>query len=101
MHISGEYLHLHPDKIDCSVRLVVRPQLKALHYTGGDNRYTRRAVPLKIAAFSAGDAPAAIRLKAFHNAAYPIPIFSTGKLLSTMQRSGPKSSMQGSIYGRQ
>ena len=38
-----------------------------------------------------------LRLNAFHSAAQPIPIFSTGKLLSNMQRCGPNSSMQVSI----
>ena len=50
---------------------------------------------------SSADARAAMRLNAFHSAEYPIPIFSTGKLLSNMQRAGPKRSMQVSIYGRQ
>ena len=63
----------------------VRPQSR---------RYTRRAVPLNKASFSSAEAPAAIRLKAFQSVAQPTPIFSTGKLLSNMQRSAPKRSMQ-------
>ena len=38
------------------------------------SRYTRRAVPLNIARFSSAEAPAAMRLSAFHRAAQPIPI---------------------------
>ena len=55
------------------------------------------AVSWNNASFSSADAPAAIRLNAFHSAAHPIPIFSTGKLLSNIQRCGPNSSMQVSI----
>jgi hypothetical protein len=61
------------------------------------SRYTRRAVPLNRASFSSAEAPAAMRLNAFHSAAQLIPIFSTGKLLSNMQRSGPNRSMQVSM----
>ncbi len=61
------------------------------------SRYTRRAVPLSKAVFSSTDAPEAMRLNAFHSVAQPIPIFSTGKLLSNMQRFGPNSSMQVSM----
>lgn len=57
----------------------------------------KASVPLNKACFSASEAPAAIRLKAFHRLTQPVPIFSTGKLLSNMQRSGPKSSMHVSI----
>ena len=49
--------------------------------SGGDvrpSRYTRFAVPLKIAFFSAADAPAVRRLNMFHSAGMPMPIFSTG-----------------------
>ena len=60
----------------------------------------RRAVPLNMASFSSPDAPAAIRLNAFHSATQPIPIFSTGKLLSNMHRRAPNRSMQVSMYGR-
>ncbi len=56
-------------------------------------RYTRRAVPANIACFSAAEAPATMRLNAFQSAAQPMPILSTGKLLSNRQRPGPKSSM--------
>src|SRR5262245_25679038 len=65
------------------------------------NRYARLAVPLKSACLSSSDARAARRLNAFQSAAYPIPIFSTGKFDSNMQRVGPKRSMQNSMYGRQ
>src|SRR2546421_3150546 len=65
------------------------------------SRYARLAVVLKSASFSSADARAAMRLNAFQSAAYPIPIFSTGKLLSNMQRAAPNCSMQGSMYGRQ
>ena len=58
-------------------------------------------MPLKSASLSSAEAPAAMRLNAFQSAAYPIPILSTGKLLSNMQRVGPKRSMQSSMYGRQ
>ena len=58
-------------------------------------------MPLKSASFSAAEALAAMRLNAFHSAAQPMPILSTGKLLSNMQRSAPNSSMHGSMYGRQ
>jgi len=60
-------------------------------------RYTRRAVPLNKASFSSTEAPAARRLKVFHSTAQVIPIFSTGKLLSNIQRSGPNRSMQVSM----
>src|SRR5437660_8983968 len=65
------------------------------------SRYARLAVPLKSASLSSAEARAAMRLNAFQSAAYPIPIFSTGKLLSNMHREGPKRSMQNSMYGRQ
>src|SRR6516162_790516 len=39
-------------------------------------------------------------LNAFHSSVYPPDCLSGGKLLSNMQRSGPKASMQGSIYWR-
>src|SRR5262249_35073474 len=46
------------------------------------SRYTRRAVPLNSSRFSSALAPDAVSLSAFHSAAQPIPILSTGKLLS-------------------
>ena len=55
------------------------------------------AVPLKRSNFSFIVAPAAIRLNAFQSGLYPIPILSTGKLLSNVQRLGPNNSMQGSM----
>ena len=61
------------------------------------SRYTRRAVPLNMARFSSAEAPAAVSFSAFHRAAQPIPILSTGKLLSYMHRFGPKSSMHVSM----
>ena len=42
-----------------------------------------------------------MRLNAFQSAAQPMPILSTGKLLSNRHRLGPKSSMAVSKYGRQ
>src|SRR5207245_495696 len=62
------------------------------------SRYARLAVVLKSASFSSADARPARRLNAFQSAAYPMPIFSTGKLLSNMQRVGPTRSMQNSMY---
>ena len=41
---------------------------------------------------SAGEQPAAIRLKAFHSTGYEHIPLSTGKLLSNMQRVAPNSS---------
>jgi hypothetical protein len=38
-----------------------------------------------------------MRLNAFHSVAWPVPILSTGKLLSKLQRSAPNNSIQGSI----
>jgi hypothetical protein len=61
------------------------------------SRYTRRAVPLNKASFSAAEAPAAMCLKAFQSVPQPTAIFSTGKLLSNMQRSAPNFSMQVSM----
>ena len=43
--------------------------------------------------FQLVEAPAVMRLNAFQSAAQPMPILSTGKLLSKRQRLGPKSSM--------
>ncbi len=64
---------------------------------GHPSRYARRAVPLNSASFSSAEAPAAIRLNAFHSTAQLAPIFSTGKLLSNRQRWAPNNSMQVSI----
>src|SRR5690606_34601755 len=64
------------------------------------SEYTRRAVPAKSAAFSSGEAPDAIRLKAFHSTTQPVPILSTGKLLSNRHRSAPNSSIAVPIQGR-
>ena len=55
--------------------------------------YTRTAVSWNSAAFSAGLKPAASRLKLFQSTRYEQDTLSTGKLLSNMQRSGPKRSM--------
>ena len=41
-----------------------------------------------------------MRLNAFHSVAYPVPILSTGKLLSKVQRSAPNNSIQVSTWGR-
>lgn len=45
-------------------------------------RYTLRAVPANIAAFSSADAFDAVSFSAFQIGAQPMPILSTGKLLS-------------------
>ena len=49
------------------------------------------------ASFSVVDAPAVIHFNAFHNTAKPVPIFSTGTLLSNVQRSAPNSSIHVSM----
>ncbi len=54
-----------------------------------------------MACFSGREAPPAIRLSAFQSPAQPMPILSTGKLLSNRQRLAPNSSMHVSMYGRQ
>src|SRR3954447_13190916 len=63
-------------------------------------RYTRDAVPLYSAVFSLADAPAVMRLNAFHSSVYPQDCLSGGKLLSNMQRFAPNASMHGSTYCR-
>src|SRR6185437_5518494 len=77
------------------VHPVVRPaDLAHFRPDQQSRRYTRRAVPAKIFAFSSAEQPAVRRFSALNRATKPMPIFSTGKLLSAMQRSAPNSSTQ-------